>query len=207
MQPSNGMNTKPSEENQGSKAKLNSRKVQPPSTNAKSHKGAQELVKCAHPQRKGEDIQGQGRSTIDKAKVIILSHNLMDSLARPRRAYTHHRLRASVQQGTKRPPKCDLRAAKSMRVVYKYNRRYFARTTLRRHVLTFNTRAGTPATITFAGTLLVTTLPAAMTEERPIVTPGRIMELAPIHTSSSIKTPTLSVREGCSRIGIPEAKE
>ena len=42
--------------------------------------------------------------------------------------------------------------------------------------------AGFPATITFGGTSLVTTLPAPTTELSPIVIPGNKIEPEPIHT-------------------------
>ena len=44
------------------------------------------------------------------------------------------------------------------------------------------TRAGLPAAKQFAGKFFVTTLPAPITLLRPIETPGRIMDWAPIHT-------------------------
>lgn len=40
--------------------------------------------------------------------------------------------------------------------------------------------------MTFGGTSFVTTLPAAMTEFSPIVTPGQIVAFIPIHTLSFI---------------------
>lgn len=50
----------------------------------------------------------------------------------------------------------------------------------------FSTLAGLPPTITFGGTSLVTTLPAAITEFCPMVTPGQMVALIPIHTLSFI---------------------
>ena len=50
-------------------------------------------------------------------------------------------------------------------------------------------RAGTPPTTVLAGTNLVTTAPAPMTQPRPGVTPSRTFTPAPIHTSSSIVMP------------------
>lgn len=50
------------------------------------------------------------------------------------------------------------------------------------------TFAGTPPSITFCGTSLVTTAPAAITELSPMVTPGTIVALAPIHTFFPITT-------------------
>ena len=41
--------------------------------------------------------------------------------------------------------------------------------------------AGTPPTIVFAGTSLVTTAPAATIEFSPMVTPGKIVAPAPMH--------------------------
>jgi hypothetical protein len=46
--------------------------------------------------------------------------------------------------------------------------------------------AGFPATMTPAGTLLETTLPAPITEPWPILTPFNIRQFMPIKTSSSI---------------------
>jgi hypothetical protein len=69
------------------------------------------------------------------------------------------------------------------------------------------TFAGAPATITFEGTFLVTTLPAATMDPLPIVTPGRMVEFAPIQPSSPINTPSLSVLDGCSVIGKSGTKE
>ena len=43
-------------------------------------------------------------------------------------------------------------------------------------------RAGTPPTIVFSGTSLVTTAPAATTALSPMVTPCRMVELDPTHT-------------------------
>ena len=40
--------------------------------------------------------------------------------------------------------------------------------------------------MTFGGTSLVTTLPAAMIEFSPMVTPGQIVAFIPIHTLSFI---------------------
>ena len=48
------------------------------------------------------------------------------------------------------------------------------------------TRAGEPATKLLAGTFLVTTDPAPMTEFSPIVTPPMIVTPAAIHTFLSI---------------------
>src|SRR5690242_13158974 len=48
--------------------------------------------------------------------------------------------------------------------------------------------AGFPATMVFAGTLLVTTAPAATTEFSPIVTPFKITAFIPIQTLSPIFT-------------------
>ena len=45
-----------------------------------------------------------------------------------------------------------------------------------------STLAGEPATMTFASTSRVTTLPAATMELSPMVTPGRTMTPAPSHT-------------------------
>ena len=50
------------------------------------------------------------------------------------------------------------------------------------------TFAGTPATTVLAGTSFVTTAPAATTEFSPIVTPGKIVAFAPIHTLRLIST-------------------
>ena len=52
----------------------------------------------------------------------------------------------------------------------------------------FVTTAGFPATTTFAGTLLVTTAPAATTEFSPMVTPLRMMAFMPIQTLSEMMT-------------------
>ena len=46
--------------------------------------------------------------------------------------------------------------------------------------------AGFPPATTIGGMSLVTTLLAEITEPRPIVTPGRTIELAPTQTLSSI---------------------
>src|SRR3989338_6685185 len=46
--------------------------------------------------------------------------------------------------------------------------------------ISFITFAGFPATTLFAGTFFVTTLPAPTNEFVPIITPGRIVEFAPI---------------------------
>lgn len=48
--------------------------------------------------------------------------------------------------------------------------------------------AGTPPTRQLSGTSCVTTAPAAMTTLFPIVTPGTMMTLPPIHTSFPIVT-------------------
>src|SRR5436309_15845772 len=48
------------------------------------------------------------------------------------------------------------------------------------------TIAGFPATITFGGTLLVTTDPAATTEFSPMLTPFKIVAFIPIQTLSAI---------------------
>lgn len=50
------------------------------------------------------------------------------------------------------------------------------------------TRAGLPATNDFSGTLEVTTLPAAITELSPMITPLRMIERAPIQTRLPICT-------------------
>lgn len=46
------------------------------------------------------------------------------------------------------------------------------------------TRAGFPATTTWSGTSFVTTLPAPTVTPRPMVTPGRTMQLPPNQQSS-----------------------
>ncbi len=46
------------------------------------------------------------------------------------------------------------------------------------------TLAGTPPTIVFGGTSLVTTAPAATTTQSPIVMPDKIVALEPIQTWS-----------------------
>src|ERR1019366_8469342 len=48
-------------------------------------------------------------------------------------------------------------------------------------------RAGTPPTMLFGGTSRVTTAPAATTDPRPTVTPGRIVTRDEIHTPSSMR--------------------
>lgn len=48
--------------------------------------------------------------------------------------------------------------------------------------------AGTPAIKLYGGTSFVTTLPAATTEHSPIVTPGNIIDFAPIQQLSLIIT-------------------
>ena len=48
--------------------------------------------------------------------------------------------------------------------------------------------AGLPATNTFDGTSLLTTEPAATITQSPIVTPGKMMALAPIQQSLPITT-------------------
>ena len=48
--------------------------------------------------------------------------------------------------------------------------------------------AGTPPTRLLSGTSFVTTAPAAMTTLFPMVTPGKIVTLPPIHTSLPIVT-------------------
>ena len=50
---------------------------------------------------------------------------------------------------------------------------------MRHFHLSLITLAGTPATRLFGGTSLVTTLPAAITEPSPIVTPGVTTTLPP----------------------------
>ena len=49
-----------------------------------------------------------------------------------------------------------------------------------------NIFAGLPATIVLAGTSFVTTEPAATMELSPMVTPAKITQLPPIHTSFPI---------------------
>lgn len=50
------------------------------------------------------------------------------------------------------------------------------------------TFAGLPPTKLISGTNLVTTLPADITEQFPMLTPGNIIEPVPIQTSSPITT-------------------
>ncbi|HAH1745245.1 TPA: hypothetical protein GE558_02635 [Escherichia coli] len=50
------------------------------------------------------------------------------------------------------------------------------------------TLAGTPPTIAYGGTSLVTTEPAAMMAPVPILTPAKIVHLEPIHTSCPMIT-------------------
>ena len=50
------------------------------------------------------------------------------------------------------------------------------------------TFAGTPATTQLSGTSFVTTAPAATTTLFPMVTPGRMVQFPPIHTSRPITT-------------------
>ena len=54
--------------------------------------------------------------------------------------------------------------------------------------------AGLPAAIVYAGTSFVTTALAAMMAPSPIVTPGRIVALSPIHTLSPMTTGPLDTR-------------
>ena len=56
------------------------------------------------------------------------------------------------------------------------------------HPIVLMTLAGTPATTVLGGTSLVTTAPAATTEFSPMVTPGNIVALAPIHVLRRITT-------------------
>lgn len=56
------------------------------------------------------------------------------------------------------------------------------------HYTCLMTLAGTPPTTTLSGTSFVTTAPAAMTTLFPMVKPGKIVQLPPIHTSSPIVT-------------------
>lgn len=49
-------------------------------------------------------------------------------------------------------------------------------------VISFTTRAGTPAAIVLAGTSFVTTAPAAITASSPFVTPGKTVTFAPSQT-------------------------
>ena len=59
-------------------------------------------------------------------------------------------------------------------------------------------RAGTPPTIASGGTSRVTTAPAATTQPRPSVTPGRIVARVPIQTLSSMTTGRVSTGNGSS---------
>jgi len=63
--------------------------------------------------------------------------------------------------------------------------------------------AGTPPTSEFDGTSFVTTAPAATTQWLPIVTPGSITALAPIHTSSPMTTALVDTP--CSSILLEES--
>src|SRR5438045_7423488 len=56
------------------------------------------------------------------------------------------------------------------------------------HWNVLTTTAGFPATTTFAGTLFVTTAPAATTEFSPMVTPLRMIAFIPIQTLSEMMT-------------------
>src|SRR4030081_1753023 len=56
------------------------------------------------------------------------------------------------------------------------------------HWNVFTTTAGLPATMQFAGTLFVTTAPAATTEFSPMVTPFKMMAFIPIQTLSEMMT-------------------
>src|SRR5262249_34406556 len=75
------------------------------------------------------------------------------------------------------------------------------------------TRAGFPATITSAGTLLVTTAPAPTIVRSPILTPFRITAPLQIQTSSPITTGELAsggqgdVRRRIASVGWPSESE
>ena len=49
-------------------------------------------------------------------------------------------------------------------------------------------RAGTPPTTQLSGTSRVTTAPAAITALLPMVTPGKMVQFPPIHTSRPMAT-------------------
>ena len=71
----------------------------------------------------------------------------------------------------------------------------------RYYTLCLITLAGFPATIEYSGTFLDTTAPEPMIEPLPIFTPGNIIALVPIYTSSLIITGFSSVTP-CLLIGI-----
>ena len=60
------------------------------------------------------------------------------------------------------------------------------------------TRAGTPPTIAYGGTSRVTTEPAETTAPCPMVTPERIVALAPIQTSEQTTMSPLEIASNCS---------
>lgn len=49
-------------------------------------------------------------------------------------------------------------------------------------LISFTTRAGTPAAIVLAGTSFITTAPASIIAPSPIVTPGKTVTFAPSQT-------------------------
>ena len=53
--------------------------------------------------------------------------------------------------------------------------------------------AGFPTTTEYGGTSFVTTALAPITDPSPMLTPGRIVALSPIHTFSPIKTFPLDI--------------
>ena len=68
-------------------------------------------------------------------------------------------------------------------------------------------RAGLPTTTAWAGTLRVTTAPAPTMAPRPMVSPGRIVALAPIDAPSSITVAVnLSGRACCGEAVVGERR-